>query len=126
MARRRRSKIGFQPGDEIKIEASKPIDPPWGARNSETKDPSDEPLNSGGKKGESILPEFGSSVKADQNSDTAAVANNLQNSTYSNSGSSTFEDYLASVNIEKRKGKTSPLSKVAIKILTPFPLKVQS
>ena len=104
MARRRRSKIGFQPGDEIKIEASKPIDPPWGARDSETKDPSDEPLNSGGKKGESILPEFGSSVKADQNSDTAAVANNLQTSTYSNSGSSTFEDYLASVNIENREG----------------------
>ena len=50
MARRRRSKIGFQPGDEIKIEASKPIDPPWGARGSETKDPSDEPLNSGGEK----------------------------------------------------------------------------
>ncbi|MDA9940679.1 hypothetical protein N9C18_01320 [Planktomarina temperata] len=104
MARRRRSKIGFQPGDEIKIEAPNSIDPPWGSRDPVTKDTAEKPINSVGQIGESILPKFGASVKADQNLDPAALANNSQNVTYSNSGSSTFEDYLASVNIEERTG----------------------
>jgi len=104
MARKRRSKIGFQPGDEIKIEAPNSIDPPWGSRDPVTKDTAEKPINSVGQIGESILPKFGASVKADQNLDPAALANNSQNVTHSNSGSSTFEDYLASVNIEERTG----------------------
>ena len=100
MARRRRSNIGFNPSDETKID--RPQINPWGETDPTADNPPEIPIKDIAETDEGILPNFGSTSTDEQVTNT--LKNEFPEDAYFDSSSSTFEDYLASVNIEDRTG----------------------
>lgn len=102
MARRRRKKIGFQSGEEPEVEepiiGDEGVDPPWGPEL-------EDPLGSGDVDPcGSILPNFGTSGVGEDTQETDPNVNPFSASPIFDADVSTFEDYLAHVNIEERTG----------------------
>ena len=97
MARRRRSKIGFQSGEEPEIE-DEGVDPPSGPA------PEDPPGSGDVDPGESILPNFGTPDVDEDTPKTDPSVDPFSDNPIFDTPSSTFEDYLAHVNIEERTG----------------------
>lgn len=101
MARRRRSKIGFQSGDEPDVEEKERIVPPWGAA---LEDSPETPSSGDVDPDEGILPNFGTSNEDVKTVETDPIADQFPDNAYFDADASTFEDYLAHVNIEERTG----------------------
>jgi len=101
MARRRRSKIGFQSGDEPDVEEKGRIVPPWGAA---LEDSPETPFSGDVDPDEGILPDFGTSNEDVKTVETDPIADQFPDNAYFDADASTFEDYLAHVNIEERTG----------------------
>ena len=104
MARRTRSKIGFQSGGEPVEEKVGRNTPPWGLSPpvAETNLDSDNFRHADSDDG--ILPNFGASDLKETYKEATSLSNNFPETAFFDVKASTFEDYLAHVNIEARTG----------------------
>ena len=102
MARRRRSKIGFQSGEEFEVGEEITIHPPLGNPSTASEHESETTPSVGGEPNEDILPVFAATDKDELSTDTDNIADQYPDDAYFEQPQ--LKDHLSSVNIDDRKG----------------------